>query len=75
VLKPLSLTPLRLPKSSANERHHLPHAPSRQKGETRGESDILGINISDFIRFSSDFQGQRPVLWRAARKTFSQNRL
>jgi hypothetical protein len=57
-LNPLSLTPSRLPRFSANEGRPFPHAFPRQKGKNRGESNISEIEFSDFppSRFSSIFK-------------------
>jgi hypothetical protein len=58
LLNPLSLTPSRLPRFSANEERPFPHAFSRQKGKNMGESYISEIQFSDFPppRFSSIFK-------------------
>ena len=48
LLNPLSLTPSRLPRFSANEERPFPHAFSRQKGKNMGESYISEIQFSDF---------------------------
>jgi len=53
LLNPLSLTPSRLPRFSANERRPFPHGFSFQKGKNRGESDIPEMKLSDFPCFSS----------------------
>ena len=74
-LNPLSLTPSRLPRFSANENRSFPHAFSRQKSKNRGESDISEMKLSDFPCFSSNFLGKKTVWWRVARKTSSQTRL
>jgi hypothetical protein len=58
-LNPLSLTPSRLPRFSANERRPFPHAFSRQKGKNRGESYISEMKLYDFPRFSSNFLGKK----------------
>ena len=59
------MTLSRLPRSSANERRHLPYASSCQKGKGRGESNISRNKVLfDFpgLASSSVFDGKRPVI-------------
>jgi hypothetical protein len=78
---PLSLTPSRLPRFSANEGRPFPHAFSRQKGNSRqvGGSQIFQkYSFLISLRLASpgfSTRVKRQVWWRVARKTSSQTRL
>jgi len=66
VLNPLSLTPSRLPRSSANERRHLPYASARQKCTSEIGGSQIFQKIIIHTEPHTDFEDWLRNTWRWA---------
>jgi len=73
LLNPLSLTPSRLPRFSANERCPFPHAFSCQRRKNRGESNILEMKFSRSPSRLIDFHREKTCVVACGTQNFFAN--